>query len=401
MADTVTVTKGALQPLKARRPWVDAGMIQRTRGTPRTGSAVRLVAPSGEFVAWGLWAGDRRFPIRLVTWDPEAVLDGSYFREVALASARRRARLPLQPPTNALRLVFGESDGLPGLVVDRYGDFAVMKRDTRCLDDYLTAMAEALLGELGLSGIVLQGEAGATVLAGVEPPEEVIIREGDLRFGVDLRGGQKTGWFCDQRENRQRVARYAPDADVLDVFCYTGGFAVAALRAGAKSVHMVDSSAEALGAARGNLEMNGLNANWPMDQSDAFDRLRSLAKEDRCFDLIILDPPKLQPTHGDASKAEGAYLSLQGLAMKLLRPGGRLATFSCSGAMTRGRFDGVVARAAGGRPCRILERLGQPADHPILLSHPKSEYLTGLVVEIGRPGENRRPSPSRYVEYYG
>lgn len=382
MAGVITVAKRALSTLRARRPWVDAGMIERLRGSPHTGAAVRLVSPEGEFVAWGLWSGDPRFPVRAVAWEPDVVLDPSYFREVAAESVRRRSALPLSPLTDAVRLVFGESDGLPGLVADRYGDFAVVAREGRFLDSYLTAIAEGIAEAAGLAGVVLRDRGTCRTLCGSPAPSVIRIREGDLEFDVDPYRGQKTGWFCDQRENRLRVAAYARGADVLDVFCYTGGFAVAALARGARSVHLVDSSAAALAMARRNLELNGCPVSMPMDQCDAMDRLRDLAREQRVYDLVILDPPKLQPPHGDPPEAEQAYLRLQTLAMRLLGPGGLLATFSCSGAMSRSRFDGVVAKAAAARPCRILERLGQPADHPVLLPHPKSEYLKGLILQL-------------------
>lgn len=383
MADIVTVTKRALQPLNSRRPWVDAGMIERTRGTAHLGAAVRLVGPRGEFLAWGLWSGEPRFPIRVISWEPDTTLDPSFFHAAAAAAVQRRVGLPLTPETDAVRLIFGEADGLPGLVADRYGEYAVLTREGRFLDPYLIAIASGLTESASLAGVLLRDDAGNRVLAGVAPPETLTIREGELRFEIDPHEGQKTGWFCDQRQNRLRVTAYAGGADVLDVFCYTGGFSVAALRSGASSARLLDSSAAALALAQRNLTLNDCPEAATPERCDAMDRLRSLAKEGLSFDLVILDPPKLQPPHGKADRAEAAYLSLQGLAMKLVRPGGRLATFSCSGAMSRARFDGVVAKAAGARPCRVLERLAQPPDHPILLSHPKSEYLTGLIVELG------------------
>ena len=382
MADAVTVGKRGIQPIKARRPWVDSGMIERTRGEPRAGSPVRLATASGEFLAWGLWSGDPRFPIRIVTWDPSAVLDRAYFQEAAVASARRRDRLVLVPETDAVRLIFGEADGLPGLVVDRLREYAVVKLEGRCLLDFLPPVAEALMSEFGLTGVLLRGDDEASCLAGEMPPERLTIHEGDLRFVVHPSRGQKTGWFCDQRENRLRVAAYAGGASVLDVFSYSGAFSVAAMKRGARSVHLIDSSASGLELARENMSLNGIGDGVEIDRADAFARLRALAKEGRKYDLVIVDPPKLQPAHGDSDRAEGAYLSLQGLAMKLVRPGGRLATFSCSGAMSRARFDGVVSQAAGDRHCRVLERLRQPADHPVLLSFAKSEYLTGLILEM-------------------
>jgi len=383
VAGVLVVKKAAEDAVRGRGPVVDAGMIRKLRSQPSTGDAIRLGSDDGSFLAWGVGTGDTRFPVRLVSWDQATVVDPAFFAGVAVRAARKRLALAFTRETNAYRVVFAEADGFPCLVADRYDAWLVMALDGRTMARYASATAAALMAELGLRGALVREPNGSRCFGEEPPPESLEIREGLCRFLVDVREGQKTGWFCDQRENRRRVAGYAVGAEVLDVFAYTGGFAVTCLAAGARSVTLVDSSASALELAERNLRLNAVADRAEIVKADAFWALKDMATSGRLFDLVIADPPKLLPPQAGRTEATRAYRRLQGFAMKLVRPGGLLATFSCSGAMDRASFDQVVAEAAGAREARVLERLGQPPDHPVLLSFRKSEYLKGLILQLG------------------
>lgn len=296
----------------------------------------------------------------------------------------------------AQRLVHGESDGLPGVVADRYGDVIVLQLTTAGADRWRDAVVAALRAAVPDAMTIyersdahareLEGLAPADgLLWGAEPPEIVESRWAGLAFGVPVRTGHKTGTYLDQAENLPVVGALAHDADVLDAFCYTGGFTMAALRGGAKSVVSLDSSAPALDALRANLARNGLDASRVETIcDDAFRRLRTFRDQGRSFDLIVLDPPKFAESRSQVERACRAYKDVNLLAFKLLRPGGRLATFSCSGSVTPELFQKVVADAAldARRPARIVGRFCQAADHPVALAFPEGGYLKGILCEV-------------------
>lgn len=379
---TITLSAEAASLARRRHPWVDGGGIVRRRGASSVGDPVRLIDADGMFLAWGVWSGDPRFPVRLVSWSPEDTLDPPYFRELAIRAAKRRLALPLASHADAYRVVFGEADGLPGLVADRYADYLVVALESRALRRYTAAVAEGACTTLGLRGALLRDGDSGTVVYGEAPPDQVTVREGGLEFVVEPRRGQKTGWFCDQRDNRVRVAAYARGRRVLDAFSYSGAFAVACLAAGASLATLVDTSEDALAVAQRNLASNAVGERAELIRGDAFDALRGFAQSGRRFGLVVLDPPNLLPTGADRSKGERAYRVLQELGAAVLEPGGILATFSCSGAMDRAIFDRIVLDATAKRSGRVLERLCQPADHPVLASFRKSEYLKGLLVQV-------------------
>jgi 23S rRNA (cytosine1962-C5)-methyltransferase len=293
--------------------------------------------------------------------------------------------------SNAYRLVYAESDGLPGLIVDRYGDMLVLQSLTAGCERWKEPLADILLEETGLSAIYERSDADVRALEGLpertgllrgNPPEKTVITEYGLRFTVDLCTGHKTGFYLDQRQNRLRVRALAQGRDVLDCFCYTGGFTVNALAGGARSVVAVDSSALALALGRENLSINGLKAEaveWRAE--DVFQDLRKFRDEGRSFDMIILDPPKFAPTAAQAEKASRGYKDINLLAFKLLRPGGLLVTFSCSGGIEAALFQKIVASAAldAGVEAQIVEHLSQGPDHPVALNFPEGAYLKGLV----------------------
>jgi len=307
-----------------------------------------------------------------------------------------RSTLEAQQHTNAMRLVHGESDGLPGLVVDRYGDVLVAQFLSAGVERWREAILDALAKASGCEAIYERSDAEVRTIEGLSPRAGFVrgnrdarrcaIVEYGLNFRVDVESGQKTGFFLDQRENRQRVRALAAGRDVLDCFAYTGGFSIAALAGGAQRVLAVESSAPALEVARENLAANSLEpARVEFTQADVFAHLRLLRDRGAAFDLVVLDPPKFAPTAAQASNAARAYKDINLLALKLLRAGGLLATFSCSGGVPAPLFQSIVAGAAvdAGVEAKILERFGAAPDHPVALEFPEGEYLKGLLVLKG------------------
>jgi 23S rRNA (cytosine1962-C5)-methyltransferase len=289
-------------------------------------------------------------------------------------------------------LIYAESDNIPGLIVDRYDDMLVMQCLTAGAEYWKETFADLLLEETGLSTIYERSDADVRELEGLESKvglmrgsilhDPLTITENNLQFRVNLTSGHKTGFYLDQRKNRFRVRELAKDKDVLDCFCYTGGFTVNALAGGAKSVLSIDSSADALELCKENIVLNNLSLDRHTSlEGDVFQLLRKFRDEARSFDTIILDPPKFAPTAAHAEKATRAYKDINLLAFKLLRAGGLLVTFSCSGGIDAGLFQKIVAGAAldAGVDAQIIEHLSQGADHPISLHFPEGAYLKGLV----------------------
>jgi 23S rRNA (cytosine1962-C5)-methyltransferase len=390
----IVLKAGREKSLLRRHPWIFSGAIERSSGDPEPGETVTVRSAQGRFLAQAAISPRSQIRARAWSFDEREVIDAR-FMQAALerAVAFRSAVLPAD--TDACRLVHAESDGLPGLVIDRYGDTAVMQCSSAGADRWRDAYADALL-EAGVCRRVyersdteprnLEGLAPrAGALRGGEPPQAIAIREGPARFLVDVRQGQKTGFFIDQRDNRARVRACAQGCEVLDVFSYTGGFVVAALLGGASTVTAIESSAEAIERARQNLAASGLAADrveW--QQADAFARLRALHAQGRRYDLIVLDPPKFAPTERHVARAARAYKDINLWACRLLRPGGTLFTFSCSGAIDGALFQSIVAGAASdaGVLGRVVARLGAAPDHPVALNFPEGEYLKGLVVRV-------------------
>ena len=291
-----------------------------------------------------------------------------------------------------MRLVHGESDGLPGLVVDRYGDTLVMQVLSAGMERWRGVLADLLVELTGCANLYERSDAEVRDLEGLPArsgilrgklPAPLIIREHGLKFYVDVEKGQKTGFYLDQRDNRRRIGELSNDKDVLNCFCYSGGFSLSALQGGARSVLSVDSSAEALALARENLTLNNLaadRAEWL--EADVFKSLRLMRDQGKSFDLIVLDPPKFAPTAHHAANAARAYKDINLWALKLLRPGGLLATFSCSGGVTADLFQKILAGAAmdANVTAQIVGRFAADADHPAVLNFPEGEYLKGLLL---------------------
>ena len=375
------------KPVQQRHPWIFSGAIDRVESEAPNGAIVQVVDPQGNFLATGYLNRRSQIVVRLLTWDVEEQVDAAFWRR-RLEQAIAARRLPAG--TNACRLVYAESDGLPGLVVDRYGDWLVMQCLTMGMAsrrDEIAGLLAELLAPAGIyarDDVDVRQQEGLALetgpLWGSEPPDLVEIEEHGHRFLVDVKRGQKTGFYLDQRENRRATAAYCSGARVLNAFAYTGAFGVYAGRAGAASVVNVDTSAQALALARQNAELNGCEPQ-EMVMGDVFQVLRRYRSEGRAFDLIVLDPPKFAASQAQLAGASRGYKDINMLALQLLRPGGFLATFSCSGRVTADLFQKIVFGASldAGREAQIVEYLHQGPDHPVLLTFPESAYLKGFI----------------------
>lgn len=386
----VTLKKGRDKSVRHRHPWIFSGAIARVEGDPAPGATVAVQAADTTPLGWGAWSPESQITVRLWSTDPAAVIDEAFFR--ARLTQALASRPPLADGDNAQRLVNGEPDGLPGLIVDRYADFLVCQIFAVGAEQWKNTIAGLLQELTGCTGIYERSEAEVRDkeglprccgrLAGSEPPPLIEISEGGFRYLVDIRQGHKTGFYLDQRDNRARVARYCKDASVLNCFAYSGGFAVAALGQGAASVENIDTSADALALARQNIALNGFAPDRVrFTDGDVFRVLRRYVEEGRRFDVVVLDPPKFIESRRHLERASRGYKDINLLAFRLLNPGGILATFSCSGLMDRELFERTVAYAAldAGREARVLEWLDQAADHPAALHFPEGKYLKGLI----------------------
>jgi 23S rRNA (cytosine1962-C5)-methyltransferase len=386
---------GREKSLLRRHPWVFSGAVARLEGEPTAGETVEVVSERGEFLARAAYSPVSQIRARVWTFDPREPVDAALLRQRLSSALLARSALLADDSTDAYRLVHAESDGLPGLIVDRYAGTLVVQVLSAGVE-YWRETLVGLLAELtGFEQIYERSDADVRELEGLPSrtgpllgtlPEKLVFKENGLQFNVDLAGGHKTGSYLDQRFNRQLLREMAASLDVLDCFCYTGGFTVHALAGGARSVLSVDSSAEALRLCQENVALNDLPAErQTVREGDVFQLLRRFRDETRSFDLIVLDPPKFAPTAAQAEKAARAYKDINLLAFKLLRPGGTLMTFSCSGGVDAALFQKIVAGAAldAGVEARILRHMEQGPDHPVSLHFPEGAYLKGLVCRKG------------------
>jgi 23S rRNA (cytosine1962-C5)-methyltransferase len=388
---TLTLKPGREKSLLRRHPWIFSGAIARLDGNPASGETVDLLSSKGEFLARAAYSPSSQIRARVWTFDPSEAVEADFFRRRIKNAISVRAGLR-PAPTDALRLIYAESDGLPGLIVDRYADTLVAQFLSAGAEFWRETIADILLEVTGLTSLYERSDADVRELEGLplrvgplrgtinQPP--LTIREHNLLFKVNIATGHKTGFYLDQRFNRLRVRELAEGRDVLDCFCYTGGFTVNALAGGAQSVLSVDSSAEALALCRENVALNSLLVSrHSVLEGDVFQLLRKFRDESRSFDLIILDPPKFAPTATQAEKAARGYKDINLLGFKLLRPGGILVTFSCSGGVDAVLFQKIVASAAldAGVEAQIVEHLAQAPDHPVALNFPEGAYLKGLI----------------------
>jgi 23S rRNA (cytosine1962-C5)-methyltransferase len=399
----IIINAGREKSLLRRHPWIFASAIKSMDSEIASGSTVDLLSSEGQFLARASYSPISQIRARVWTFEDEPV-DKEFFRRKIKSAIELRRISRFESHTNAYRLIHAESDGLPGFVVDRYKDILVLQSTTAGSDFWKETIADLLVEEIGLQNIYERSDVDVRELEGLKPVTGILrgtiddtstglstslrltIDEYELKFQVDIEHGHKTGFYLDQRANRHRVGEFSKDRDVLNCFCYTGGFSIHALANGAKSVLSVDSSADALALLEENIALNNLPAERHTSiEGDVFQLLRKFRDENRSFDMIILDPPKFAPTAAHAEKASRAYKDINLLAFKLLRHGGILFTYSCSGGIDAALFQKIVASAAldAGVDATIIEHLSQGSDHPVSLHFPEGAYLKGLVCVKG------------------
>lgn len=388
---------GKERSLLRRHPWIFAGSVAELDGRARPGDTVEVLNADGRVLARAAWSPESQIRARVWSFDAEASIDHAFFkRRVAEAVARRSAH-PLLAGQAGLRLIHGESDGLPGVIADRYSDVVVMQLTSAGADKWRAAIVGALVQATGCTAVYERSDSEVRGLEGLPPTAGCVhgelpagpltIVENGVTMEVDVVGGHKTGFYLDQRDNRLLTGRLAAGRQVLNCFCYTGGFSLQALAGGAAGVLSIDSSAPALAGAQRNLahnpQLDASRAEWRED--DVFQALRALRAEGRRFDLIVLDPPKFAPSAAHAERAARAYKDINMLGFRLLNPGGILMSYSCSGGVGLELFQKIVAGAAidAGVDARIIHRLSAAADHPVGLAVPEGEYLKGLACQVG------------------
>ncbi len=387
----IRLREGRERSLLRRHPWIFDSAVAKGGGD--AGETVRVDAHDGRFLAWAAFSPASRMRARAWSFDEADRIDDAFFQRRVQAAVAVRGRL--QVPSDGVRLVHGESDGLPGFIVDRYGDTLVAQFLSAGAERWKKPLADALLEATGLERLYERSDASSRGLEGLpevtgwlrgEGPTELVITEHDWRFGLDVATGHKTGFYLDQRDSRALFAAWVRRLGakrVLNCYCYTGGFTVAAFAGGATEVMSIDSSAPALERARANVLLNGYDAaTAEFVDADVNQMLRRHGEAGRRFDAIVLDPPKLAPTVAHAERAARAYKDINRLALKLLAPGGVLFTYSCSGGIPADLFHKIVASAGAdaGVDGFIMAHMGAAPDHPMTLAFPEGEYLKGLVV---------------------
>jgi 23S rRNA (cytosine1962-C5)-methyltransferase len=402
-AGSVLLKAGKEKSLQRRHPWIYATAIAQVIGAPANGALVDVRGSDRRFLGWAAYSPGSAIRARCWSYREADVIDAQWLRGRVLAAVERRQGL--WDSTNAARLVFGEADGLPGLVADRYDDTLVVQIQAPGVDAHRETLLDALCAATGCVTVLDRSDAALRtreglsaaggVLRGPPPPETVAIHEHGVHYAVDIRRGHKTGFYLDQRDSRRTLAdlvrgfvqRHGRGPRVLNCFCYTGGFSLAAALAGAAEVISVDSSADALALARANAERNGICGaaadalQWVC--ADVFEHLRQLRDLGERFDFVVLDPPKFATNQHQVDRAARAYKDINLGGLRLLQPGGGLLSFSCSGAIEVDLFQKIVASAVidSGIDCYLRGRLGAGADHPTLITHPEGEYLKGLLLE--------------------
>jgi 23S rRNA (cytosine1962-C5)-methyltransferase len=398
VTDAPVVIKGGREkPIVQHHPWIFSGAIQKLPTDIPNGATVDVVDSNGHWLAKGLLNRASQIQVRLLTWQQGEEINDAFWQRRLVAAVARRTPL-ITSDTTAYRLINAESDYLPGLVVDRYGDHLIAQIGVLGMDQRKAHLAEMLQEITGVQSVSERSDTAARrlegltdahgLLAGTSPPDQIEITENGQRFVVELGGGQKTGFYTDQRTNRQAVARYCAGANVLNGFSYTGAFAVHALAAGARHVTNIDSSVDALELGETNLRLNGFDPDNVTENiaGDIFQVLRDWRDDAATprFDVVILDPPKFAHSKPQIERALRGYKDINMLAMHLLKPGGILATFSCSGLVSADLFQKVIFGAAVdvGRDMQILEWRHQDADHPVAITFPEGEYLKGLICRV-------------------
>ena len=390
----IILREGREKSLLRSHPWVFSGAIEEVKGSPALGDTVMVTDRRGKELAKGAFSPHSQIRVRCWTFDPSVTVNKQLFSD-KIDEVRRFRKPWFDKDNNAGRLIFGESDGLPGVIADVYADVVVCQFLSAGAEKWKDEIAEILYQKLEAKTVYERSDAEIRhkeglkpvkgTLKGEDPPETVEIMQDGLRFLVDVKKGHKTGFYLDQKLNRRMIGSYCGGLDVLNVFSYTGSFTAEAIRSGAKKVVGIDSSFAAHELAKRNLELNGLNNDRAeFISGDAFSVMRELVEKEMKFDLVVTDPPKFAETKSQMAKASRAYKDINFQAARLLRPGGYLAAFSCSGVMERSLFQKIVGDALrdAGLHGRILHEMDQSPDHPVSLNFPESRYLKGLFCRI-------------------
>lgn len=392
---TISLKHNRVKPVKLFHPWVFSGALDKIEPNISPGEIVLVVDNQKKFLSYAFYNPHSQISLRNLEWHENTEINDTWWFNKIKAAVERRKNLLQSQKTNAFRLIYSESDYLPGLIVDYYNNFLVIQILSAGMEKQKELIVKSLNELLKPVGIYERSDTGIRELdglskfkgnlSGTEPPNLIEIKENNLTFLIDIKRGQKTGFYLDQRDNRQIISQYTNGLNVLDCFSFSGGFAVYALKGQAKSVTRVDSSAPALLQGSENIKKN----NFSLDQSPAvedniFLYLRKMRDAGKIFDMIILDPPKFAPTRKDVEKASRAYKDINVIALKLLPANGLLATFSCSSGITAEQFQQVIGWASvdAEKDVQIIHKLGQASDHPIRLSFPESEYLKGLLCRV-------------------
>ncbi len=391
---TVILKPGREESVQRCHPWIFSGAIAEVKGNPDNGQTIDVIASNGTWLAAGAYSPHSQIRVRIWSFTKDETIDPEFFHKRLDRALAARIKLLEGQDLAACRLVYAESDGLPGLIVDRYHAFLVCQFLSSGAEYWKAEIVGHLAGLPDVEGIFERSDTDSRAKEGLEmrsgplkgkiPPELTEIREHGIRYLIDIHRGHKTGFYLDQRENRAAVAEFSGGAEVLNCFSYTGSFGLAAIKGGAASVTNIESSPDALAIGLKNAGLNGMDRVFLTLEDDVFRVLRDLRDADKKFDLIILDPPKFASSVRQVAGASRGYKDINLLAFKLLKPGGTLFTFSCSGHVSPELFQKIVADAAldARRDARIIRYLSQSSDHPVLLSFPESHYLKGLICKV-------------------
>lgn len=383
---------GRDKSVRLKHPWIFASAINSVDGTPENGETVNIVSSNDEFLGTAAFSGFSQIRARMWSWDPAEKIDGQFLHTRISQAIEKRKKFVISNESDSYRLIFGESDGLPGLIVDQYNEILVIQILSAGIELLRDQIFEILRTLIPGKTLFERSDVDVRALEGLQPriglisgkqlPNKYAIHEYGIEYLLNIEKGQKTGFYLDQRQNRYKLRQFCQNKDVLNCFSYTGGFTLNALKGEADSVLSIDSSQSALDQMTININKNGLNfAKSESLCGDVFVELRKLRDKAASYDVIVLDPPKFAPTVAQAEKAARGYKDINLLAFKLLRPGGILFTFSCSGGISRDLFQKIVAGAASDAGCdaQIINYLSQDSDHPVSLHFPESLYLKGLI----------------------
>ncbi|RZJ75764.1 MAG: class I SAM-dependent rRNA methyltransferase [Flavobacterium sp.] len=391
----IKLKKGKEKAVLQRHPWVFSGALEKIKGSPENGEVVKVYSSNNDFLAYGYYNDQSRVAVRLLSWDENQTINETWYEEKITQAISSRAHLAKSKDTNTYRLIFSEADFLPGLIVDKYDDFLSLQILSSGIEKARDIIISLLVKALNPKGIFDRSDATARthegitaengLLWGENPPAFIAVKENGITYNINIAEGQKSGFYCDQRDNRKFLAEYTEGKNVLDCFSYSGGFSLNAFKNGASSVTSVDSSALAIETLKQNINLNNFDESKHIAiQSDVNKQLRQFSEEDKKFDVIVLDPPKYAPSRSALDRAARAYKDLNRRGLMLLEKGGLLATFSCSGAVDIDTFKQIIAWAAvdAGKEVQIIKQFSQPEDHPVRISFPEGEYLKGLLVRV-------------------